>query len=58
MTYLQSKPIMEKALITSPEQSKTEQVSVVEATARTVEVVRRLQRGMRAVHLSFNAINK
>ena len=60
MTYLQSKPIVSPAHPNKP-QSESEdpliQMNILD-TNHMLEVIRRLQRGARAVHITFNSLNK
>eukprot|EP00095_Tigriopus_kingsejongensis_P011759 snap_masked-scaffold241_size241811-processed-gene-1.3 protein:Tk11759 transcript:snap_masked-scaffold241_size241811-processed-gene-1.3-mRNA-1 annotation:"conserved hypothetical protein" len=55
MTYLQSKPILNHDTPRG-ESAKSESIQIMD-TNRMIEIVRNLQRGARAIHITFNALN-
>lgn len=56
MTYLQSKPILQHEANSKPFGSSSNQVQILD-TNQMIEIIRKLQRGARAVHVTFNALN-
>ncbi len=63
MTYLQSKPILpppsqqQQNRLIVQQQQQSHQVQLID-TNKMVDVIRKIQKGSRAVHMSFNDMNK
>jgi hypothetical protein len=64
MTYLQSKPIIsaqpqqQSAFASAPQTPQRSSVDLAIDTNKMMDVIRKIQRGSRAVNVSFNDMNK